>query len=164
MAEIWADTGRLPQAEAALREVIPLATGHLQARAMANLGVCLRRRAQFTEAEMVRQLAALRTGAATPAEVLTTLAPLLARPLYEPLQAHLHETLWQLDTSRQPDREAAARLYRDLYAKGPRPEFRSRYRALTGQVLPTLHNSIRFRVRDRLAPSPWTSSTGFWMR
>ena len=51
-------------------------------------------------------------------------------------QAALRYELWRLDRDQEAHRQAAAELYRNLYARTPNVEYRKRYEELTGQSLP----------------------------
>jgi hypothetical protein len=51
-------------------------------------------------------------------------------------EAAIHFELWQLDKERKASRQAAAKLYRDLYERTPNIEYRRCYKVLTGNSLP----------------------------
>jgi len=51
-------------------------------------------------------------------------------------RAAVHYTLWQLDQTREPDRWAAAELYRTIHPERPNHLYRQRYLELTGEQLP----------------------------
>jgi tetratricopeptide (TPR) repeat protein/class 3 adenylate cyclase len=52
-----------------------------------------------------------------------------------PEQAMILDAIWQLDPSQEAARETAATLYRRLYERAPRVEYREAYRQLTGVAL-----------------------------
>lgn len=70
------------------------------------------------------------------ATVLGQLETLLKQWPAELEQATIHYTLWQIDPSRDVNRQRAAELYRQFYAQTPNLEYQQRHTELTGDMLP----------------------------
>ncbi|MGQ0572547.1 MAG: ATP-binding protein, partial [Armatimonadota bacterium] len=86
-------------------------------------------------AELLTVRVELATCQVDPAGTEARLRQLIARYLHPRQQAAAHYELWKL-TKTEESRQAAAALYKELFATIPRIEYRRRHHELTGETLP----------------------------